>query len=547
MWTATAVNGSAINADGLFRASSYGQAYFDAARSRVITVNIPGSINAYAAGFPGANPATGCPHRSLIALAKHNLPSNITSDDFQHHAFWIPINDVLGCTWTGLAALRGRDTLYRGGGYNGGLLVHELGHNLGIGHSGTDANDDGVIEYVYGDKTGAMGAAFDGPAGYTGPHRMLLGWITDGHGLYREPALSCDAHHELQITLSRLDHTPTTATYTNPHGKTMVTFPRTSGASRYYLSFYSENDINGNLIDASWRNQVHVHTHSGASFEHTAHVAKLGQLGPAFSGSSMGEAFEITVLRIGADSATIKLSLPGCTTTGWAWEDTVRTQTPSQGPTQQAPTPAPTAALIHRGEIKCGERITGDTRSPGVSVRGGDSPEHTYSFVAGADIAGTGYQISTCGSSFDTFLRIFDSAGAQIAECDDCGGCGTQAVIDVAGLTAGDTYMILVEGYNDHAGAYELSVAAVGGGACPGTIPAPIPSPPPTQSPSARAPTNYCPASYVNSPNRYAKSMGRVTIVHTDEECADRCDQYPDVKTTSKQPTSDLTAAARAT
>ena len=515
MWTATAADGSALNVDELFRTSSYGQAYFDEARSRVVTVNIPGSVNAYAAGFSGASPSTGCPYFSLIALAKQHLPSNITSDDFQHLAFWIPRSKVLECHWDGLGAVRGRESLYRHSG--SGVLAHELGHNLGLGHSGTDTNDDGVIENVYGDKGGVMGDAQNGPPGFTAPHRMLLGWITDGHGLFHEPGLSCAAHHELHITLSRLDHAPTTASYTNPHGKTMVTFPRTSGVNRYYLSFYSENDANGNQILSSWRNQVHVHTHAGADYEITKHVAKLSQLDPAFSGSSMGEPFEITVLRIGTDSATVKLSLPGCALSGWAWEDTARTQTPSQGPTQQGPTPAPTVALIHRGEIKCGERIVGDTRSPGISVRGGDSPEHTYSFVAGADIPQTGWTVSTCGSSFDTYLRIFDSAGAEVAACDDCGGCVSRAVMDVAGLTAGDTYTILVEGYSSNAGAYELSVTAAGGGACPG-LPTTIPN------------SNYCPQGYVNAPQRYAADLGRITIVHTDEECADRCDRYSGVQ-----------------
>jgi len=520
MWTATAADGSALNVDGLFRASSYGQTYFDEARSRVVTVNIPGSVTAYAAGFSGASPSTGCPSYSLIALATQHLPRNIT-DDFQHHAFWIPRNEVLGCQWAGQASVGGRVLLLRQGG--SGILAHELGHNLGLKHAGTDANDDGVVEYVYGDKGGVMGAAESGPPGFTGPHRMLLGWITDGHGLHREPALSCDAHHELQITLSRLDHTPTNASYNNPHGKTMVTFPRTSEASRYYLSFYSANDVNGNRIDASWRNQVHVHTYTEASTETTKHVAKLSQLRPTFSGSSIGEAFEITVLRIGEDSATVKLSLPGCTTHGWTWGDTARTQNPSRAPTQQAPTPAPSVAMIHRGEIECGERIAGDTSSPGVSVRGEDSPEHTYSFVAGVDSAGTGYRISTCGSQLDTFLRIFDSAGAEIAACDDCGGCGTQAVIDIAGLTAGDTYTILVEGYNDHAGAYKLSVTTVGGGACPGTRP---PTLGPITAPSPSPIPDYCPPGYVNSPKRYATEMGRIVRVQTNEECSDRCNQY---------------------
>ena len=578
MWTQTDADGRAINVDQLFRASSYGQTYFDVLRSRVVTVRIPGSVNDYAPGFPGANPSKGCPHYSLVALAKQYLPSDIFLTEYQHHAYWLPLTRVLGCTWDGLASLRGRDTLYRGNA--GGLLTHELGHNLGLGHSGVDANDDGVVEDEYGDKSGVMGTAFDGPPGYTGPDRMILGWITDGHGLYREPALSCATHDALQITLSRLDHAPTTASHTNSHGKTMVTFPRTSDTDRYYLSFYSENDVNGNLIMPHWRNQVHVHSYTGRRAEHTKHVAKLSELAPTFSGSSMGEAFEITVLSIGADSATIELSLPGC----------------------QPSTTAPPTIPVLQGEIKCGENVAGDTgTTPGVSERGYLSPEHTYSFVAEEDIAETGYTFSSCSSSFDTVLRIFDSTGAEVSSCDDCGDCGLQAIINATNLTTGDTYTILVEGYDRAFGAYELSMTVAGGGSCPGSptsspSPAPItpaptrpptpsptpapsmpaptrpPTPSPTQAPATLAPTrspalsptpapatpaptrpptrpptprastspptppvsltnaDYCPPGYVNSPKRYAMGMGRITIVHFDAECSNRCSLYSGVQ-----------------
>ena len=348
MWTRTAPDGRATNADKVFRASSYSQTYFEMSRSRVVTVRIPGSVNDYAPGFPGANPSTGCPHYSLVALAKQHLPSDIHIAEYQHHAYWLPLTRVLGCDWDGLASIRGHDTLYRGN--DEGLVAHELGHNLGLGHSGVDANDDGVAENEYGDKGGVMGTALDGPPGFIGLHRMLLGWIADGHGLYREPALSCAAHHELQITLSRLDHAPTTASHTNPHGKTLVTFPRTSATDRYYLSFYSEHDFNGDRITPHWRNQVHVHSYSGRG-ENSKHVAKLSELAQTFSGSSMGEAFEITVLNIGADSATVWVFLPGCQPTA------MPTPSPTPAPTTPAPTmpptPAPTPAASATNADSC--------------------------------------------------------------------------------------------------------------------------------------------------------------------------------------------------
>ena len=97
----------------------------------------------------------------------------------------------------------------------------------------------------------------------------------------------------------------------------------------------------------------------------------------------------------------------------------------------------------------------------------GSSPERVYAYTPAR--TGTAV-ISTCGAAtaFDTVLYVRGGsceAGAQLACNDDSGGCiigdgtGHGSRLTVS-MTAGQTYWIVVDGYNGRQGAYQLTVAA---------------------------------------------------------------------------------------
>lgn len=61
----------------------------------------------------------------------------------------------------------------------------------------------------------------------------------------------------------------------------------------------------------------------------------------------------------------------------------------------------------------------------------------------------------SCGSTFDTILRVYDqNFTQQITVCDDCGPCGLKAVMSAL-LEPGD-YMLVIEGFRAQSGRFEV-------------------------------------------------------------------------------------------
>ena len=86
---------------------------------------------------------------------------------------------------------------------------------------------------------------------------------------------------------------------------------------------------------------------------------------------------------------------------------------------------------------------------------GNAASDHIYRMTIDEQTVAT---IDTCGSSYDTYIRIYDEhLTTEITACDDCGPCGVQTVLDAI-LDAG-VYMVVIEGYSGQEGEYTLEVA----------------------------------------------------------------------------------------
>jgi hypothetical protein len=94
----------------------------------------------------------------------------------------------------------------------------------------------------------------------------------------------------------------------------------------------------------------------------------------------------------------------------------------------------------------------------GASCGGGgnSAPEASFRFTAPASGS---YQIGTLGSAFDTVLYVRDGtcSGAQLACNDDANGT-VQSLVSVP-LSAGQSVVIVVDGYGTGSGAFTLTIS----------------------------------------------------------------------------------------
>ena len=83
----------------------------------------------------------------------------------------------------------------------------------------------------------------------------------------------------------------------------------------------------------------------------------------------------------------------------------------------------------------------------------GGAPDHTYEFTAPTNAL---YTFDTVGSAYDTVLYALDTCGGVSLACnDDLGGGSVQSRIQL-NLVAGQTIILVVDGYGANAGAYTL-------------------------------------------------------------------------------------------
>jgi hypothetical protein len=246
---------------GLFNEASFGKLRFDGtgtpSEGNVFTVKLGYRMDSLA----------GCPYEKIGEDADQAFRNQFGFDPelLKNQVYIVP--EDLRCGWQGIAYIADciqsycKSWVRQGGALT---LAHELGHsNLGLHHAAIDADDDGVVEDDYGDRSGIMGIA-SWWRSFTAPHRVLAGWVGESAiATVARPPCGSNSHSKtvvVELTALHIDSAESSTT-------SVVKIERLGpGRGDYYLGFRAAvgYDVGMPITQA---NRVQVHYISSESWE----------------------------------------------------------------------------------------------------------------------------------------------------------------------------------------------------------------------------------------------------------------------------------------
>ncbi len=171
-----------------------------------------------------------------------------------------------------------------------------------------------------------------------------------------------------------------------------------------------------------------------------------------------GQTIVIVVDGYGAASGNYSLHI-----TGGAAASPTPTRTPTATPTAGGSCPQTNLGSVLPVSVSGSTAGRANALSGASCGAGGTGPDFAYQWTAPS--AGT-YTIDTMGSNFDTvlYVRAASCGGAELACNDDTAGGSQQSQVAVT-LAAGQTIVIVVDGYGPASGSYNLHLAPFASGA----------------------------------------------------------------------------------
>jgi len=206
---------NSYSVDSMYREASFDQLSFPATMgNNVVLVETP-----YFAG---------CPYYSIASAADAAATAQgVNLGAYHNRVYLVPKSSISDCTWLALGQL---------GSYGGSAVklswstrndtvayAHEIGHNLGWHHAGTDANLDGVWDSEYGDTSGIMGYCCY-KRKVNSVHAEQIGWYDSpeladtvvrvfGGGTYQVAPLGSDPTVNLHPQILKIDKADTGEMY----------------------------------------------------------------------------------------------------------------------------------------------------------------------------------------------------------------------------------------------------------------------------------------------------------------------------------------------
>jgi hypothetical protein len=222
--------------------------------------------------------------------------AQIDLDLYEHRVYVLPTGTT--CGWAGLANV-GCGTYCRSFNkycFAEDVYAHELGHNLGLAHSSTDEDNDGVIDCEYCDTSDIMGYAGQGWRQVNGPHKFEMSWLPTGQVVDLTP--TAPATH----VIAPLEDDPAQAAFPQ-----LIKIPRPAG-NYYYVSYRVQVGYDEGLsTDYAYKTSIHHSAPDGSG--RSRFVVALAD----------GEIFQdgtVSITQVSHDSTSATLLIegsdPGC-------------------------------------------------------------------------------------------------------------------------------------------------------------------------------------------------------------------------------------------
>jgi hypothetical protein len=203
---------------------------------------------------------------------------------------------INGCNWAGLGTVGGNPSrAWIAACDFADVYAHELGHNIGMHHASTDANNDGASDCEYCDNSDVMGYGGVGLRALNGPHREQMGWYAAGK-------VQTIAGEGVYL-VAPLEKLPADTPYPQ-----ILKIAKPGTSEYYYFSYRRALGANANM-PAAYADRTSVHRYSGAGTVQTYLIKTLADSG-SFTDSTTG--LTIAQLSHNNDFATLNISY-GCT------------------------------------------------------------------------------------------------------------------------------------------------------------------------------------------------------------------------------------------